>query len=128
MAAQQFSPGNQWAVSLTLQAYRFPLLVRFEAVGYEPVVSEPLTQGRTQVTYNVALKRPNLDTAVQGVVLLPDASPAVGAQVALCTAEKGVTLGTKRFLDRGDSLIVTADAKGHFLFPAELIPCGGSRP
>lgn len=104
---------------LTLQEEGL-LLVRFEADGYEPAVSEPLNPGSAQITYNVALGRPDTNTAVHGVVLLPGASPAVGAYVALCTAEKGVTLGKKQFLDRGDSIVVTADANGHFLFPAEL--------
>jgi RNA polymerase sigma factor (sigma-70 family) len=111
--------GTNGQYQLTLQEYGL-LLVRFEADGYEPAVSEPLNSGSTQITYNVAMMRPNTNSSVHGVVLLPDASPAVGAHVALCTAEKGVTLGKKRFLDRGDSIVVTADSDGHFLFPAEL--------
>ena len=112
--------GTNGQYQLTLQEYRQPRLIRFEAEGYEPAVSPPINQGGTQVTYNVALKRPDIGAAVHGVVLLPDGSPAMGAQVALCTPEKGATLGKKRFLDRGESIIVAADTKGQFLFPAEL--------
>ena len=114
------APGTNGQYQLALQEYKAPLLLRFEADGYEPAISDPLALGTTQLTCNVELKRPDPNAAIQGLVWLPDGRPAAGAQVALCTSEKGVTLGKKQFLERGESIIVTADAQGHFRFPAEL--------
>jgi hypothetical protein len=113
--------GTNGHYRLSFDEYKIPFFVRFEAEGYEPATSEPLPQNVTNVTYNIALKQYDSSAAVQGLVLLPDGSPAVGAQVALCTAEKGVTLGRKKFLNRSESTVVDTDAEGRFMFPAQIV-------
>jgi RNA polymerase sigma factor (sigma-70 family) len=111
--------GTNGQYRLVFQECNLPLLVRFEAEGYEPAISEPVPNNVTNFTYNFALKKQDQNTAIHGVVLLPDGRPAAGAQLALCTDDKGVTLARKKFLDRGDSLLARADGEGRFQFPAE---------
>ncbi len=114
--------GTNGHYQLTFEEYQLPFLIRFEAEGYEPEVSKVLPQKATNATCNLALQKQDLLTAIQGVVFLPDGTPAAGAQVALCTSEKGVILGRKKFLDHGERLVVLTDKDGHFLFPAEPNP------
>ncbi len=114
--------GTNGQYQLALTEAGTPLLVRFEADGYEPAISEPLDPKASNLVYNVQLKKEDPRNAVRGVVLLPDGSVAAGAQVALCTSEKGVTLGKTKFLNRGDSIVVDADDEGRFVFPPALAP------
>jgi RNA polymerase sigma factor (sigma-70 family) len=108
--------------TLTFQEFSQPLEIHFEADGYEPATSDPLAPNRTTQTVNLSLKRQKSSVAIHGIVLLPDGSPAAGAQVALCTAEKGVTLESGHFARHEDSIITTADASGHFAFAADPAP------
>lgn len=115
-------PGTNGQYQLALNEDKPPFLIRFEADGYEPAISEPLSQAATQVTYNIELQRPNSRNLIQGVVLLPDGSPAGAAQLALCTADKGIALGRKKFINQNDAVVVETDAAGRFQFPPQLAP------
>jgi RNA polymerase sigma factor (sigma-70 family) len=114
--------GTNGEYTLTFQESSQPLLVHFEADGYEPATSEPLPTHPTTQSCSISLKRQNPSQVVQGAVLLADGSPAAGAQVALCTAEKGVTIEGGKFLSREGSILTTADANGRFTFPADVAP------
>jgi len=114
--------GTNGAYMLTFQEISQPLQAHFEAEGYAPDTSEPLSLNQDQQICNISLKPQKPSDAVQGTVLLPDGSPAAGAQVALSTAEKTVRLGVGKFLDRHDSILTTADASGHFAFPVDPAP------
>jgi hypothetical protein len=72
--------------------------------------------GVTNLTYSVALTRRDAGNAINGYVLQPDGTPASDAEVALCTSEKGVSLGRGKFVSADQSLVVTTDAQGHFSF------------
>jgi len=114
--------GTNGQYQLSFEEYRTPFQIRFEADGYESAISTPLNRNATNLTYDVQLKKADTNNVVRGTVLLPDGSPAAGAQVALCTSEKGVTLGQAKFSNRRDSIVVETDAGGHFTFPPEPAP------
>ncbi|HXU79321.1 MAG TPA: sigma-70 family RNA polymerase sigma factor, partial [Methylomirabilota bacterium] len=92
--------GTNGYYQLTFSESGAALKVRFEAAGYEPAISSPVSPGTEIVTLNMELKPVNLKDAISGMVYQPDGSPAHGAQVALCTLEKGVSLGKGRLLER----------------------------
>lgn len=114
--------GTNGFYRLAFEEYHSPFLVRFEAEGYEPAVSPPLNESNREVSYDVELRRQNPQDHIQGIVLLPDGSPGTGVQVALCTAEKGVTLGQGKFLRPGESILVTAGPEGRFVFAPGASP------
>jgi hypothetical protein len=114
--------GTNGAYTLVFQEFSLPLQARFEADGYAPATSTPLSVQTNRQVCNISLKPQKPSDAVQGTVLLPDGSPAAGAQLALSTAEKSVRLGAGQFLDRRDSIVTTADAAGHFAFPIDPTP------
>src|SRR5439155_20988112 len=87
-----------------------------EADGYEPTVSKPLDLQSEAASCDVALRREDPRMAVNGVVRLPDGQPAAGAEVALCTPEKGICLGKARFVFSRNSIITNADVAGRFSF------------
>ena len=109
--------GTDGLYSLGFNEGEPPFQIRFEAEGYEPGISPALSRKAVTASYDIALKKINPKNAVQGVVLLPEGSPAAGVQVALCTAEKGVTLGRGRFLDQGEPILMNTDGDGRFAFP-----------
>ncbi len=90
--------------------------VRIEAEGYETAVSQALPTEPSEQTCDFELKRQDDRLAVRGVVRLPDGRPAAGAEVALCTPEKGATLGRARFLFRPRFNVTEADQEGRFSF------------
>ena len=108
--------GTNGHYSLTFQEYEPPLQIRFESDGYEPKVSPPFDPRMLTFNYDVELTKQNPDTAIHGVVLLPDGSPTAGVQVALLTTEKGVMLGDARFLNPSASILATTDSSGRFAF------------
>jgi hypothetical protein len=114
--------GTNGEYELKFEEFRAPFQVRIEADGYEPAISPPLPPNTNSVAYDFKLKKLDSQSTVQGVVLLPDGSPAAGAQVALCTAEKGIQLGRAKFLDRRYSIVVDTDPAGHFAFPFDPAP------
>jgi hypothetical protein len=114
--------GTNGEFKLAFEEFRAPFQVRIEADGYEPAISPPLPPNTNSVAYDFKLKKLDPQSAVQGVVLLPDGSPAAGAQVALCNAEKGIQLGRAKFLDRRNSIVVDTDPEGHFAFPFDPAP------
>jgi RNA polymerase sigma factor (sigma-70 family) len=122
LARLELVHGTNGEYTLPFTEFSTPLEAHFEAEGYESAASGPLSPNRTTQTVNLSLKRLKSPEVVQGVVLSPDGSPAVGAQVALCTAEKGVTLEGGKFSRREDSILTSADASGHFVFPADSSP------
>jgi RNA polymerase sigma factor (sigma-70 family) len=118
----ELAKGTNGQYRLVIRENRKPLQVRFEADGYEPAVSDPLPAKSTNLTCDMQLKKDDPQNAVRGVALLPDGSPASGARLALCTAEKGVTLSHLTFSSQRESIVVDADADGRFAFPPDKAP------
>ncbi len=112
----ELAHGTNGQYSVTFHEFKPPLQVTIEADGYEPLVSEPFSGDTNQVIWNAQLKKLDPNQAVVGTILFPDGTPAVGAQVALCTLHAGVRVGRGKFIDDGDSLIKNADGKGQFSF------------
>src|SRR5439155_2233282 len=108
--------GTAGQFSLTFNELPPPFFVRIEADGYEPTVSKPLDFQSEAASCDVALRREDPRMAVNGVVRLPDGQPAAGAEVALCTPEKGICLGKARFVFSRNSIITNADVAGRFSF------------
>jgi len=111
--------GTNGNYRLTINELREPLQVRFEADGYEIAISDPLDPRVTQPTLNMELRRHNTSEAISGTVTLPDGTAAAGAQVALCTSDRGVTLSRTKFLKDEREILTVADSDGHFTFPPE---------
>ena len=84
-------PGSKGAYQVVIEEEQTACL-RLEAEGYDLVESEiQLTNGVAAV-HDFQLVRQSPANAISGTVLLPDGSPAVGIEVALCTTQVGVTL------------------------------------
>jgi hypothetical protein len=111
--------GTNGLFKLTFKEKQYPWQVRVSADGYEDWTSGPLTN-RIQATLDVAMKPSRLKDAVRGVVLLPDGTPAAGAQVALLTFEHNVTLRQQTF-DGDPKWMAKAGAQGEFSFPVNAL-------
>lgn len=105
---------------ITFNENKLPWRVRVEAEGYEPAISEALPENFAGEP-ELKLQRLNPDDQIRGVVLLPDGSPAIGAQVALLRPEHDVTLERGRFSRRADQdeWIVETDSEGNFTFKSD---------
>jgi uncharacterized GH25 family protein/peroxiredoxin len=84
------------------------------AKGYAPARSRTFASSEGIQTFDFSLEP---GKGPRGVVRLPDGSPAVGAEVALATAEIRATISMGRF-NRGQNRaeIVKTDARGRFEF------------
>jgi hypothetical protein len=108
--------GTNGLFKLTFIENQLPWQVRLVADGYEDWTSEPLQTNVSNVTLDIALKRAALEESVRGMVLKPDGTPAIGAQVALLSLEHNVSLlrtvefkGNRRWL-------TLCDENGEFRF------------
>ena len=114
--------GSRGEYSLRINSYYFQPEARVlvEAPGYEPQVSRALS-GIDSHSCDFALKK---GKGIDGLVLLPDGSPAAGA--ALLMLERGengyVTLGGQLRGNGGSSDLVRSDARGRFEFTPKLDP------
>ncbi|HZR16230.1 MAG TPA: sigma-70 family RNA polymerase sigma factor [Verrucomicrobiae bacterium] len=71
--------------------------VRIQAEGYETLEAEiPSTNG-LEVVQEFSLRRESEANSIRGTVLMPDGNPAVGVEVALCTAYVGVMVNGGSF-------------------------------
>jgi hypothetical protein len=112
----ELAHGTNGQYCVTFHEFNPPLQVTIEADGYEPLVSEAISSDTNQVVWNAQLKKLDPNQAIAGTIVFPDGTPAVGAQVALCTQQGGVMVGRGKFLDYGDSPVKNTDDKGQFLF------------
>jgi len=88
--------GGNGSYRAVIEEEQVPYL-RIEADGYETAEAEiQLTNGIEGVR-DFQLKRTSAAHSIRGTVLLPDGSPAVGVEVALCTANVGVMLNGTAF-------------------------------
>ena len=99
---------------------KFPWRIRVEADGYEQGISESLPEDFAG-ELEVKLKRPNSNKKIRGMVLRPDGEPAVGAEVALLTFERGASIDQGRFVPQGShSILSSTDADGKFQFSPDV--------
>lgn len=112
--------GTNGVFHIPLSENEMPWRIRVESPGYEPATSDPIPP-----TFNEVLElrlTPLRSTTIQGVVLLPDGSPASGAQIALCTIEHEATLdGTALIPERYGGLLTNARVDGQFEFPFDVL-------
>jgi RNA polymerase sigma factor (sigma-70 family) len=88
---------------------------RFEADGYEPYVTRIFKPDEGEVRLDVQLKRADEKYVT---VLLPDGTPAGNADVGL--GRGGARLEIQPTgISRQDGQILTTDAQGHFVLPAD---------
>ena len=94
-------------------------VLRIEAEDYLPSDARRLKMDERQVAFNVELSK---GQAVTGVVLSPDGKPLADAEVALCTATRGLYLKNGRPLRGQPHLIVRTGPDGRFSLPAQREP------
>ncbi len=92
-------------------------LLRVEAEGYKPAISRHFKSEEGSVTFDFELVK---GTGPSGVVKLPDGSPAVGADVMLCTKSQHAYIQNGRVTQREDSVVVRTDTEGQFSFPPQV--------
>ncbi len=103
---------------LPFTEYKLPLIVQIEADGYKTALSEPLDASATNLTVDFALTNTESGKPIQGLVLLPNGSPAAGVQVGLSTSQSLIQLGRACFAGH-ESVATQTDADGRFSFAAE---------
>jgi hypothetical protein len=112
--------GGEYSLRLSSSYFQPEARVLCEAPGYEPQVSRGFN-GMDAYTNDFALKR---GKGIDGIVLLPDGSPAVAA--ALVLIEKGESAyldnGLQMRGNSGSSDMVRSDAQGKFEFSPKLEP------
>jgi RNA polymerase sigma factor (sigma-70 family) len=89
-------PGSGGSYKVVIEEEQVPYL-RIEADGYETVEAEIRSTNWVEGVRDFQLKRASAANSIRGIVLLPDGSPAVGVEVALCTAQVGVMLNGTAF-------------------------------
>lgn len=109
--------GSNGLFKLTFEEKVYPWLLRVTADGYEDWVSEPLTN-RIHVALDIAMKRARAGDATRGVVLQPDGTPAVGAQVALLGFDHNVKLLRQQTFSGSARWLQNTGNDGSFSFPA----------
>ncbi len=109
--------GSNGVFTVTFTEFQPPFRVRVEADGYEPVLSAPIPLEPREQWIELKLQRKATSKAIRGVVLLPNGLPAIDAEVALLTFERGAALYRGRFLSQGGYYILTrTDIVGGFQF------------
>ena len=94
-------------------------VLRIEADGYLPSETRRLTVDQRQITFDVALSK---GQEIAGTVRSPDNKPLANAEVALCTATRGLYLRNGRPLSDQPHLIARTGADGRFSFPPQREP------
>ena len=94
-------------------------VLRIEADGYLPSEARRLKPDEREVTFNVELSK---GQAITGTVHSADGEPLGDAQVALCTATRGLYLKDGRPLQGQSHLIVRTGPEGRFSLPAQREP------
>ncbi len=117
LAREVFGVSYEMELKLTIP-YR---LIRIEAEGYEPAVSERFDRETGESIVSFALKR---GPGFSGRVRLPDGTPIEGAQVVLATGVSGsASIQNGRVLSGNDDIWVTKTwASGQFDLPATKPP------
>ena len=90
-------------------------IIQIEADGYKPGSSRPIGSDEGEVTIDFKLEKGMGPT---GIVLLPDGSPATGAEVILCTPSQGAYIQDGR--QRRDGQFVETKQDGKFSFSMQM--------
>jgi RNA polymerase sigma factor (sigma-70 family) len=88
--------GSNGSYKVVIEEEQVPYL-RIEADGYETVEAELQLTNGVEGVRDFPLKRTSATNSIRGTVLMPDGSPGVGVEVALCTANVGVMLNGTAF-------------------------------
>jgi RNA polymerase sigma factor (sigma-70 family) len=113
--------GNDGVAEVRFTENKLPWRLRVEAENYAITTSDPLPTDFNKVL-ELRLDPANSKKAIRGIVTRPNGEPAVGAEVALCTFERGVALSKGRFSTPQESsfarrsLITRTDGEGRFTF------------
>ena len=94
-------------------------VVRIEAEGYLSSEAQWMKVGQRKATFNIELTK---GQPVTGVVLAPDGKPLADADVALCTASRGLYLGNGRPALNQHPLIARTGPDGRFSFAPQREP------
>ena len=90
-------------------------IIQVEADGYKPEPSRPIGSDEGEVTIDFKLAK---GMGPAGIVLLPDGSPATGAEAILCTPSQGAYIQDGR--QRYDGQFVETKQDGKFSFPMQM--------
>jgi peroxiredoxin len=93
--------------------------VRIEAAGYLPQVSRIIKGDEGNVQFDVKLKK---GTGPAGIVKMPDGTPAVGAQLMLCTPFSQIPFRDGKIVERAQNsaYVVSSGEDGKFEFWPQL--------
>jgi RNA polymerase sigma factor (sigma-70 family) len=110
--------GTNGQYRLAFSEYKSPLSVQIEAKGYQSVSSEPLDASVTNLTHDFELTNTERGKPIDGIVLLPNGSPAADVEVGLSAGQSSIELGQASFV-KYDNFKARTDAAGRFFFDAE---------
>ncbi|MBN1973181.1 MAG: redoxin domain-containing protein [Sedimentisphaerales bacterium] len=107
---------KQGRYEVTFSEPRDAHLVRIEADGYKPGISQPLKDNEIDITCDFKLEK---GTGPSGIVKLPDGRIAEGAEVILCTPGQSLSMNNGRMQQRRDYQYVEVKQDGKFSFPPQ---------
>lgn len=90
-------------------------LLKFEAIGYKPVVTRKFKSNEGPVVVDIELTPSD---SISGTVLTPDGKPAIGSNIAVAAANQYNQVKNGRYID-GDCRKATTDSEGKFALAAE---------
>lgn len=98
--------------------------VRVEAEGYVPAVGTPRPGPAGEPRCDLRLQRDDPALGIRGTVQHPDASPASGVEVGLCSFDRGVVIAAGRFSPQEAEFqtVTRTDAEGRFAFAPTRAP------
>lgn len=111
--------GKSGTYQIVLSEIEPRLVLNVEAAGYQ-TASWPVTNlQQTNQTLDCTLNKLGTGNTIQGVVLLPDGSPAAGATVTLRVSAMPLDFtGGKKLRNRQNNPETETDAEGHFTIGA----------
>jgi RNA polymerase sigma factor (sigma-70 family) len=109
--------GRTAAGVFTYKSFSPDAYYQFEAraEGYLPEKTAPMMI-KTNLEVQLALRKAD---SIRGVVIGPDSEPVAGAEIALCTGEKGALIANRRLVFLDNSIVVRSDQEGKFLHQAQ---------
>ncbi len=88
-------------------------LIKVSAEGYFPALSKPILPDEEEVNIDFELEK---GIPPSGVVKLPDGSPVPGAEIALATPDRSVSIQDGEIRNRYNLLSTNSDKEGRFAF------------
>ena len=112
VAQEVTNAAGDYSVEVDQTATAFTL--EFRGPGYLPTRTETKSPGDGDQRVDIQLEK---GSTLAGIILLPDGSPVLGADVALCTETQGAEIGARHIKGIYQTNITTTGTDGSFVFP-----------